>query len=166
MKTKECKFCGKKFEDNKLETKLYCSKTCKSKYWQGVEGKDVCNLRAKRYREGIKNNPELYKKELEKRREFEKLPKYKYRSIKSEAKQRSYTFDLTLDEYKDNFFNKPCYYCGDKTQNGIDRVDNSIGYELYNCVPCCETCNGMKSNTSTSDFFSQIEKIYNKHCRG
>jgi hypothetical protein len=40
-----------------------------------------------------------------------------------------------------------CYYCHhfkDSETIGIDRINNSIGYEKDNCVPCCETCNMMK----------------------
>ncbi len=82
---------------------------------------------------------------------------------------------------------QPCYYCGDidtrngimnsylkennititkeqmslynKNMNGIDRVDNAIGYELSNCVPCCTICNRMKSNHQQEEFIQRSNRI-------
>lgn len=80
-----------------------------------------------------------------------------------------------------------CYYCGEKdikisrellnkrfaTEsdienskkfiNGVDRVDNNIGYEIENCVPCCAQCNRMKLNYPKEYFYKRIETIYNHH---
>lgn len=46
--------------------------------------------------------------------------------------------------------------------NGIDRIDNSKGYILDNCVPCCKDCNRTKTDRSVKDFLEHINKIY-KH---
>jgi hypothetical protein len=46
--------------------------------------------------------------------------------------------------------------------NGIDRVDSNKGYELDNCVPCCFTHNGMKSDLTKEDFLIAIKKVYEK----
>jgi hypothetical protein len=43
--------------------------------------------------------------------------------------------------------------------NGIDRVDNTIGYTIDNCVSCCPTCNYMKRELSTKDFIEHIVAI-------
>jgi hypothetical protein len=43
--------------------------------------------------------------------------------------------------------------------NGIDRVDNSIGYEMGNVVTCCVVCNLMKRCHSHSDFISHCRAI-------
>jgi hypothetical protein len=56
---------------------------------------------------------------------------------------------------KDEFINittKECYYCGREGPNGIDRIDNEIGYQSDNCVPCCKHCNYVKGNLSNEDF--------------
>lgn len=69
-----------------------------------------------------------------------------------------------------------CYYCGakplssvlshvkryngDYLHNGIDRVDNSTGYTLDNCVPCCWKCNRMKSAMTHNEFILLIKAIY------
>lgn len=57
-----------------------------------------------------------------------------------------------------------CYYCGDKIDGlGIDRVNNSIGYQIGNVVPCCTMCNGMKFTKTKNDFINQCHKISNYH---
>jgi hypothetical protein len=65
----------------------------------------------------------------------------------------------------------PCHYCGIENsvstkvgqlrRNGIDRVDNSIGYIVSNCVPCCKLCGIMKLDHSLEDFLEKIKDIYN-----
>lgn len=45
-----------------------------------------------------------------------------------------------------------CKYCGNPGPNGIDRVDNSKGYQKENCVPCCKHCNYIKGDLSISDY--------------
>jgi len=42
---------------------------------------------------------------------------------------------------------------------GLDRVDNSIGYELDNIAPCCKICNSIKSNRSIDEFIDHISLI-------
>lgn len=43
--------------------------------------------------------------------------------------------------------------------NGIDRVDNKIGYTKNNCVPCCWDCNKIKSDYTIYEWLSFIEKF-------
>ncbi len=70
---------------------------------------------------------------------------------------------LTFEEYV-QLVSLACAYCGaeprclpwavrrklDIKTNGIDRVDNKIGYTRENCVPCCETCNFIKRHHNMS----------------
>lgn len=44
--------------------------------------------------------------------------------------------------------------------NGIDRVDNSIGYTYENSAPCCSRCNFAKHTMSRGDFLQWIQKVY------
>lgn len=97
----------------------------------------------------------------------------KYYSYKVKAKERGFTFNLTKEQFKE-IVDKNCYYCneipsnisksrtnnGDYIYNGIDRVDNSIGYLYKNCVPCCGMCNTMKRHYSLEEFKNKIIKIY------
>lgn len=85
------------------------------------------------------------------------------------SKSRKLDFNLTLEEYKilcsDN-----CFYCGappsikmtagSEKRNGIDRINNSVGYLINNCVTSCFICNKMKLKYSQIEFVNQIIKIY------
>lgn len=49
--------------------------------------------------------------------------------------------------------NQPCHYCGfDAT--GFDRIDNTLGHTIENCVPCCADCNIVRM-----DNFSEQEML-------
>jgi hypothetical protein len=81
-----------------------------------------------------------------------------YSKCKCSASERNLSFNLSSS----------CHYCGTlpiKTHggklyngaylhNGIDRVNNNIGYELSNCVPCCMICNRAKNTLSVGDFLA------------
>jgi hypothetical protein len=59
---------------------------------------------------------------------------------------------------------QPCSYCGKTAleaggRNGIDRIDNGLGYTVVNVVTCCFTCNQMKSKRSVSEFISHAKRI-------
>jgi len=96
------------------------------------------------------------------------------RSYKGTAKKRNLNFELKEIQIKD-IVSKPCHYCGyypkdsrDKncykyidTYNGIDRIDNSLGYNVQNCVPCCEHCNYAKNNYSYEEFINWIKRLVN-----
>jgi hypothetical protein len=46
-----------------------------------------------------------------------------------------------------------CAYCRrTNPSNGIDRVDNSLGYVPGNCVSCCTECNFMKGGLQHEEF--------------
>lgn len=92
------------------------------------------------------------------------------------AKQRGHIFDLTLNDV--NIITQmPCNYCGTINSNcliltttngirkyhynGIDRVDNNLGYTSNNIVPCCNQCNHAKRDMTKDQFLDLIDKIYN-----
>ena len=95
---------------------------------------------------------------------YEALRKYRviFNSYKSNARARNLIFNLTLEDVI-KIVNQNCYYCNDENSKGIDRINSKDNYYLENVVPCCRTCNFMKSNFSKELFFSQITKIYNLH---
>ena len=95
--------------------------------------------------------------------EFNQTPKGRYIMIRKSAKKRGYGFSLTMDEFM-AFWNKPCFYCEDPINGiGLDRINNSEGYEIKNVVPCCQTCNLMKLVASSEDFINQCRKISEAH---
>lgn len=51
-------------------------------------------------------------------------------------------------------------YNGAKPYNGIDRLNNKIGYVFKNCVPCCASCNYAKGRLSFDYFLDVIKRVY------
>lgn len=94
---------------------------------------------------------------------FTQRERLRIASIKSGAKKRNISYNLTDDDVK-SIISKPCVYCGKEIAEGIDRVDSMKGYEKGNVVPCCGICNKMKNNYSLEFFKSHIEKIYKTMC--
>ena len=91
------------------------------------------------------------------------------------AKRRGIVYELSVPEFQ-TLIESDCHYCGMSPQmkhvfrrendnvfyrNGIDRVDNNLGYISTNVVPCCRACNVAKNNMNKEDFLGLIERIYN-----
>ncbi len=90
------------------------------------------------------------------------------------AKEKQLNFTLSFDEFI-NLTSDDCYYCGNQPDcvsrrsgtygeykhNTIDRVNNELGYIPDNCVPCCYTCNSVKSNKTLEQFKSYVQILYN-----
>jgi len=70
----------------------------------------------------------------------------------------------------------PCFYCGTPPSqrkrspgqvgehatyvyNGVDRVDNEVGYVAENCVPCCWRCNKAKGSMTQREFLDMAMAI-------
>lgn len=95
-----------------------------------------------------------------------------FREYKLSAKQRNLDFNLSAE----TLFSKvhePCAYCGKPPSkphrkcenflyNGLDRVDNSVGYIESNVVPCCYICNKMKGVLTKEKFVEHLIKIYTR----
>lgn len=96
-----------------------------------------------------------------------------YRYLKGAA-SRELEFALSLSDFQ-GLVQRDCYYCGcepsnvtkspnnngDFIYNGIDRVDNTKGYLIDNCVPCCKFCNTAKSTLTIDEFVGRLEIILN-----
>jgi hypothetical protein len=97
---------------------------------------------------------------------------YLYENYRSSAQDREKSFNLNLEEFR-CLTSSNCHYCGvapyriKKSRkagipyvfNGIDRKDNNIGYDLYNCVPCCSVCNHAKHVMAYDDFIAWIDRL-------
>ena len=99
-----------------------------------------------------------------------------YKSYKRNANNRNYIFELSFIDFENLIF-KNCYYCGFKPSNkskktmkykfnynGIDRVDNKIGYTLKNCVTCCKYCNNAKKDNDVDEFKEWLEYVKTINC--
>ncbi len=94
-----------------------------------------------------------------------------FKGYRSNAPRRGLAWQLTEEE----FFTLAachCYYCGvepstvrkssrngEFVYNGIDRVDNFMGYVSSNVVPCCSVCNHAKATMSQGDFLAWIDRL-------
>lgn len=90
------------------------------------------------------------------------------------AKKKKLEFTINKEIFKE-LIKQNCFYCGtepksilkhprsngDCIYNGLDRVDNNLGYIINNVVTCCETCNKAKLKQSQKEFYNWIRKVYN-----
>jgi len=96
-----------------------------------------------------------------------------YQIYKKSALKRGYSFDLNFEQFL-TLIQSNCFFCGKSPTkyykkygaregffvNGIDRLNNNIGYEKNNSVPCCTDCNNAKMNLTIEEFKHRINKCY------
>lgn len=114
------------------------------------------------------------------------IRKWKH-SYKDGARKRGLAWELTDEMFKELVF-KNCYYCNAEPRNynpylkangslikkttpmdwvqlnwikvnGIDRKDNSQGYIIENCLPCCTFCNLAKGDCSYEEFMNHLNRL-------
>jgi hypothetical protein len=124
-----CIKCSKDFEvfqTKHLKDSTKCSKCLEDQKNQDKKRED----RIRNYKEENINNLESY-----------------YKRYINDCKRRGYgDFQINFETFSE-LVSKPCYYCKyikDNETNGIDRMNNDIGYIKENCVSCCWKCNRMK----------------------
>lgn len=90
----------------------------------------------------------------------------KYSLSKLSALIRNIPFDVSKEIF-DTKKQECCYLCGKENsethQNGIDRVDSSIGYIESNMQSCCGNCNIMKSNYTLESFLEKCTLVAMNH---
>jgi DNA-directed RNA polymerase beta subunit len=96
-------------------------------------------------------------------------------SYKRNAKVRGLAYSLTIEVFE-RLTKSDCKYCGQTPEqkignapslkrngeyvyNGIDRIDNDIGYIETNCASCCKRCNHAKSGMTLDDWNNWIERL-------
>lgn len=98
------------------------------------------------------------------------------KAYKGAARRRGLAWALT-DEDFDKITAQACHYCGcppsarsvqaqgrsEFTYNGIDRVDNAIGYIPGNVVPACSQCNYAKKDMPYDEFMAWIARLTEYH---
>lgn len=89
-----------------------------------------------------------------KAREYAYYPTKRFYSLKHRCKQSNKKFNIAFKTYL-KLINSPCVYCGcsiyHSSGSGLDRINNNLGYTTKNVLPCCGTCNGIRSNKLTVD---------------
>lgn len=98
-------------------------------------------------------------------------------NYKSAARRRNLEWSLTPELFF-SLAESRCHFCGESPAlrannrvgtrvhskqfyavNGIDRLNNIIGYTELNSVPCCETCNRAKLMMSREEYISHCRKV-------
>ena len=91
---------------------------------------------------------------------------------KRHAARRGLSWNLEREHVR-GVISMPCHYCGSTASNqkttkntihpfkynGIDRVDNAVGYEESNVVSCCFVCNRAKGDMSVEEFREWVIKV-------
>jgi len=93
------------------------------------------------------------------------------------ASGRDLAWELTDDEFN-GLITRDCHYCGSAPSavaragtyegneflwNGIDRIDNDLGYITGNVVPCCKLCNFAKKDMPYGEFMAWIARLTEYH---
>lgn len=95
-----------------------------------------------------------------------------YNSYMRQADNRKLTWSIDRNTFK-ILIEKDCHYCGappsqawnyskssKQIYNGLDRVDNQLGYVEENIVPCCKTCNYAKRSLTLDEFHDWTKRVY------
>lgn len=138
-----------------------CSnKTCKkplkeeSEFGRNKNTKDGLNYSCKECCREVANTS--YRKwiqstGMEVRRRWGRSLKGRFSQLKRKA--RGHNCDLTFKQFCSLVEGTDCHYCGGQlpalSGHGLDRKDNSKGYEVGNVVPCCTRCNLTKGDRFT-----------------
>ena len=89
-----------------------------------------------------------------------------YKSYKLRAISKNIDFELTKDQLI-AIQSLNCYICGKESDslhlNGVDRINNEIGYIYENCLPCCTECNILKNCYYINDVILKLYKTYCNH---
>ena len=106
----------------------------------------------------------------------DRVEKQLYREYRLAATKRGYVFDLTQTQFVSLLYDN-CFYCNSEPSNcmtktkitgvekhyfnGVDRLNNKIGYTVDNCATCCKICNRAKNDMTIEEFVNWLEKIIN-----
>ena len=90
---------------------------------------------------------------------------------KTHARKAKRLWDIS-DELALALFESSCHYCGilpsnskaskdfkHYKYNGIDRIDNKLGYILDNVLPCCKACNFAKGGQTYINFINWLDLV-------
>lgn len=123
------------------------------------------SLMAEKMRSYWERNPEK-RLAFNDRRRKSVVERFGYYKNSAGDRKKDWSDEMT-QEICEKLFKSQCHYCGKKyVPNGyllgIDRVDNTKGYCIDNCVACCDVCNFMKRCHSEENFIKICTHVYNK----
>lgn len=160
-----CKECIKKYRADNPEIYSNALKRHRNKNRSVIKQRSRIAYEKNRLKE-IERSKKYNFLHKEERCDYQKNYKHtingSYATYKSNAIKSKRVWELSKEEFK-SIVSATCSYCNDmdpKGINGIDRIDNSIGYTKDNSASCCSMCNYMKKNYSKEQFLDKIQKIY------
>jgi hypothetical protein len=135
-----CVTCGKKA----LLTKKQCRSCYKKAYRLANHAKLLEQERAQHFY----NRPSR----LKAYEKFRYSPKARFKYMTRDAAKRGLSCTLPLEQYVSLIANN-CYYCEcpmpRSMGTGLDRIDNSKGYDMGNVLTCCGDCNLLRMHKLT-----------------
>jgi len=172
-----CNECRKRSSKNRIieiNKKIIC-KLCKFKalkngycgnhqlqYWKMNIEKDSTKKVCKNYIRGCRKILNIDKEySLCRQCRYKKNIKNSYNTYKKSARRRNLEFNIEKETF-DKLKNQLCHYCNEmneKGENGLDRINNNIGYKEKNVVPCCSVCNFMKQKMEIKRFIKCCKNI-------
>jgi hypothetical protein len=143
----------------------HCSKTYES--YKTAHGKvsklcPQCRETQKRADEKRKDRIRNYQAEAKRNLEGTWVS-FLAKSVERREKDNTLTKEQFLEAIQ-----RPCFYCKYSNEaeiNGLDRIDNTKGYSVENCVTACKTCNRMKHILHPVFFIEKTTLIF-KHQSG
>jgi hypothetical protein len=114
-----------------------------------------------RMREKIRDPEYKQRRREQRKRRWLLDPQAHFVAYRSNAKRRKISFALSFEDFN-NFWKKPCTYCGESIETVcIDRIDSSLGYVAENITPCCFQCNSAKLDLTRQQFINWIQRVHN-----
>jgi len=179
--TSTCKLCNiKRVKAYYIKNQNKCNNACSDYY---IRHKEAINFKKRIHKDIIgqgtynKLNPEHFDfgaslRKSEGESSFQRL----LRQYKVNAKKRNLLFLLSDSKFRE-LTSAKCTYCGVSPKqimysndangkylyNGIDRINNSIGYIDNNCVSACKICNKAKTNLTLEEWNVWLNRIINYH---
>ena len=109
-------------------------------------------------------DPEFRKRGARETREWQKANPFLYawNNNKASAKKRGWEWQIDRETH-DALLLCDCTYCGAKPDplNGIDRIDNAIGYTPSNVTASCADCNYAKRKMTVEQFVNWARRVVN-----
>lgn len=152
---KTCISCGLSDDSKNFKNKRNICRECynkrnrsyQKKYRKTSRGKRALRIAQNRWRAIPKN----YEKLKNLRNKWARTMDGLFPQAKSIAKKSGRVWEISRENYE-KLRNLKCHYCEGplpETGVGLDRLDNTRGYQLNNVVPCCTLCNMARRNQFT-----------------
>ncbi len=136
-----CKKCLLHFTSFRSNA-LCCSKNCYRQYYNNsIKGK---------------NTTRIFNTQT-----IRTLP-HRFNSSRSKAKGRELSWSIDFENYE-LLQQSGCFYCSEnllnKTSVGLDRINNDLGYDLMNVLPCCGDCNKVRQDKLTVNEMTEVRQL-------